>query len=62
MELLIGIVLVVAPILIGFWVGSPNDWWHVGEEALVVLQGGIFWFFVGIGALFILLGISDMKG
>lgn len=61
LELLIGLILVVAPILVAFWVGPSNAWYHVGEEALIVLQGGIFWFLVGIGALFILLGISDMK-
>ena len=63
LELLIGLILVVVPILVGFWAPQSGQWaWlHVGDEALNFLQGGIFWFLVGIGALFVLLGISDMK-
>jgi len=56
-ELLLGLILVIAPILIASMVWT--SWW---PQALSFLLGGIFWFIVGIGALFILIGISDLKG
>ena len=56
-ELLVGLILVIAPILLAVVVWPT--WW---VSALAVLKGGLFWGLVGIGALFILLGISDLKG
>lgn len=61
LELLIGLILVVVPILVAFWWPKTTPW-EFNEAAITVLKGGVFWFLVGIGALFILLGISDMKG
>lgn len=55
LELLIGLILVIAPILAAAYYA---DWW---TAAVTVLKGGLFWFVVGLGALFILLGISDLK-
>lgn len=57
LELLIGLILVIVPIVLAVMVW-PSWWAH----ALSVLVGGIFWCLVGLGALFILLGISDLKG
>jgi len=60
-ELLFGLILVIVPIIIAFYSqawGVLNFWAAAGE----FLKGGIFWFIVGIGSLFILLGISDLKG
>ena len=56
-ELLLGLILVIAPIVLALQVWP--SWW---ESALNFLIGGLFWGIVGIGALFILLGISDLKG
>lgn len=60
LELLIGLVLVIAPIVLAWY--SQNwgafDFW---TAAGTFLKGGIFWFTVMIGILFILLGISDLK-
>lgn len=70
LEIIIGLVLVVGMILIGYfsWAGSPAGAWTAWDtnfdflhSAWIVLKGGIFWFVLGIGALFILLGISDLK-
>ncbi len=64
-EILIGLILIVGMILIGYY---SQDWVVAGKSlnflssAWTVLKGGIFWFFVGIGALFVLLGLSDLKG
>ena len=60
-ELLIGLILVVGAILVAFY-SSLGLSWGLGDAALLVLKGGVFWFVVGIGALFVLLGISDLKG
>jgi hypothetical protein len=64
-ELLLGLVLVLGAIIVAFysqfgWVvgGVGFNFW---SPAWIVLKGGIFWFVFGIGALFILLGISDLK-
>ena len=54
-ELLLGLIFVIAAVYAWFTFGS----W--GDAALIVLKGGIIWFVIGIGALFILLGISDLK-
>lgn len=57
LELLFGLILVIVPIFLSVVVWPT--WW---TNALSVLLGGVFWFIVGLGALFILLGISDLKG
>jgi hypothetical protein len=56
-ELLLGLILVIVPICLATIVWP--SWW---EASLAVLKGGIFWGLVGLGGLFILLGISDLKG
>ena len=64
-ELLLGLVLVIGAIVIAFysqtwfaWGTSLNFW----TPAWFVLKGGIFWGIVMVGILFILLGLSDLKG
>ncbi len=57
LELLVGLILVIAPIVLALSVWT--SWWPV---ALGFLEGAIFWAVIGIGLLFILLGISDLKG
>ncbi len=63
MELFVGLVLVVGAILVAFysqaWWGETFDFW---SSAWNFLKGGVFWMIVMVGALFILLGISDLKG
>ena len=56
LELLLGLILVLVPIV--FVMYYPT-WW---TSALTVLQGSIFWGVIALGGLFILLGISDLKG
>jgi len=55
-ELLVGLILVVASVYV--W---GMDILGAGTAALEFLKGGIIWFVIMIGALFILLGISDLK-
>lgn len=59
-ELLLGLVLVVVPIIVAFY---SQTWasWNFWSAAGTVFKGGLFWFVVCVGVLFILLGISDLK-
>ena len=57
MELLLGLILVL--ISVSVWI---KDYFGFGMAALEFLKGGIIWFVIMIGVLFILLGISDIKG
>jgi len=64
-EILLGLVLVIGAILIAFYsqtwtiLGYSLDFWGPAWD---FLKGGIFWLVFMIGILFILLGISDLKG
>ena len=66
-ELFSGLILVVGMILLA-WMSSAYSWTLFGKDlnmlnaAWVFLKGGIFWLVFMIGVLFILLGISDIKG
>lgn len=60
LELLLGLILIIGAILVAFYSqtwGIWNFWTAAGE----FLKGGLFWFIVMIGVLFVLLGISDLK-
>ena len=56
MELLVGLILVIAPIYA--WIANI---WLVGDAALVFFKGGVVWMLILVGLLFLLLGISDLK-
>ena len=55
-ELLVGLILLVIAVY-----GWGMNIFGVGSSALTLLKGGIVWFFILIGILFIMLGISDLK-
>jgi hypothetical protein len=64
-ELLVGLILVIVSLVVAYysqsWIGwgvSFNFW----SPAWTFLKGGLFWIVFMVGALFILLGISDIKG
>ena len=56
-ELLFGLILINLAVIA--W--SAN-YWGLGEAALTFFKGGLVWFIIMIGLLFLLLGISDLKG
>ncbi|MEK6871877.1 MAG: hypothetical protein AABX16_03155 [Nanoarchaeota archaeon] len=63
-EILLGLVLVVAAVLVGAYssswmVGSVS--FDFGSAAWDFLKGGVIWFVIMIGLLFLLLGISDLR-
>ena len=59
-ELLLGLILIIAPIFIAFY---SQNWgaWDFWTAAGTFFKGGLFWFVLMIGVLFVLLGISDLK-
>ena len=57
LEILIGLILIIASVYA--WIMNI---WSMGDAALVFLKGGIVWFVILIGLLFLMLGISDLKG
>lgn len=60
-ELVIGLILVLNAIAIAFnFLPQYTASWS--EATWQVLKGGIVWGVFGIGLLFIMLGISDLKG
>ena len=56
LELLVGLILILIPIYL--WITNVIGF---GTAALEFLKGGVIWFFILIGLLFVLLGISDLK-
>jgi hypothetical protein len=64
LEILTGLILIVGAILV--WAYSAN-WilWGIdfsfGTATWEFLKGGIVWFVIMIGLLFLILGISDLK-
>lgn len=65
-ELIFGLILLVALILIG-WASSTYSWTLFGKDlnlfhsAWIFLKGGIFWFVAVISILLIILGINDLR-
>jgi membrane protein YdbS with pleckstrin-like domain len=60
-EILLGLVLVIGPILIAVY---SLGWgaWNFGTATWEFIKGGAIVLVVLIGLLFIMLGISDLKG
>lgn len=56
LEILFGLILIVAAILGAFYLTGWLD------AALIVLKGAVVWFVLFLGILFVLLGISELKG
>lgn len=61
LEILVGLILVVAAILVWSYSLQWGGFWDFGTAAWEVLKGGLIWFVIMIGLLFLMLGISDLK-
>jgi len=60
-ELLLGLILIIVPVIV--WATTLNSgFWNFGTAAWEFLKGGLIWFVIMIGLLFVMLGISDLKG
>ncbi len=56
LEIFAGLILVLVPIYV--WI---MNFWDMGTSAVVFFKGGLVWFVILIGVLFLMLGISDLK-
>ena len=63
-EILLGLILINGTILLAYvsqgWMGM-NISFEFWNATWVFLKGGLVWFLILIGLLFIMLGISDLK-
>ncbi|MDP2926062.1 MAG: hypothetical protein Q8N99_06830 [Nanoarchaeota archaeon] len=60
LEILVGLILIIAAVYAWMY-NNGQGLWGMGQAALTFLKGGIVWFIIMIGLLFLLLGISDLK-
>ncbi len=60
-EILLGLILVIASVLVWAFSFQWGTFWNFGTAAWEFLKGGIVWFVIMIGLLFLMLGISDLK-
>ena len=61
-ELLLGLLLLNGAILVWSLSQGWGDFWNFGMAAWQFLKGGLIWMIIMIGLVFIMLGISDLKG
>jgi hypothetical protein len=61
LELLMGLILVIVAVLVWGYSAQWGNFWNFGAAAWTVLKGGIIWFVILLGLLFLMLGISDLK-
>lgn len=65
-ELLLGLVLLIALVLVG-WASSVYSWTIFGKDinflhaAWLFLKGGVFWLVAMVAFLLIVLGINDLR-
>ncbi len=59
-EILLGLILIVGAVY-AWGMNNGAGLWNMGTAALQFLKGGIVWFVILIGLLFLMLGISDLK-
>ena len=60
-EIILGLILVIIPIYAASYSAANWGAWNFWAAAGQFFLGALFWGIVGLGALFILLGISDLK-
>ncbi len=61
-EILFGLILLNGAILTWSFSQNWGVFWDFGTAAWEFLKGGAIWFTILIGFIFIMLGISDLKG
>ncbi len=60
-EILIGLILVIAVIVFTWYSAEWGTFWNFRHATWEVFKGGVIWFVLGIGILFLMLGISDLR-
>jgi len=61
LELLIGLILVIAVVLVWGYSSQWGSFWNFGTAAWEFLKGALMWVVLLIGFLLIVLGISNLK-
>lgn len=56
-----GMILLIASVLVWGFSYQWGSFWDFGTPAWEFFKGGLIWFTIMIGLLFLLLGISDLK-
>jgi len=59
-EILLGLILIIAAVLVWAYTNGIG-FWDFGTAAWEFLKGGVIWFVIMIGLLFLMLGISDLR-
>mgnify|MGYP001571747179 FL=1 len=60
-EILAGLILIVVAILVWGFSYQWSSFWNFGTAAWEFFKGGLVWFVIMIGLLFLMLGISELK-
>jgi len=61
LEILVGLILIVGSILVWSFSLGWGSFWNFGTAAWEFFKGGLIWFVIMIGLLFLMLGISDLR-
>jgi len=62
LELLLGLILLNGVIILAWYSGTWGGvFWNFKHAAWEFFKGGLVWFLIMIGLLFIMLGISDLR-
>lgn len=61
-EILLGLILLIGVIVVTWYSATWGNFWNFRHAAWEFLKGGVVWFIALIGLLFLMLGISDLKG
>ena len=60
-EILVGLVLIIAAVLVWAYSYNWGSFWNFGTAAWEFFKGGLIWFVIMIGLLFLMLGISELR-
>ncbi len=61
-EIFFGLILLIGVILLSWYSVQWGTFWNFRHAAWEFFKGGLVWMIALIGLLFIMLGISDLKG
>jgi len=61
-EIFMGLILLIGIILFSWYSVEWGSFWNFRHAAWEFFKGGLVWMIALIGLLFIMLGISDLKG
>ena len=60
-KILVGLVLILAVIVFSYYSSFWGTFWNFKHAAWEFFKGGLAWFILLIGVLFLLLGITELR-